>query len=228
MTRKLSVLLLTVFLAAEVYGQPRISVAGNSTIDLGTVYKTGSHIFHTFEIKNDGDKVLHINGVRPGCGCTVAFLSDSTVKPGQKSEIKVDFNPSEYSGEVSKDIYVVSNDPANHMMTLRLKMNIAYVLQAKPDFILFRNAVVGQADTMSLTLTNVSDETVKITGVETDRDELSFHFDNSTIKPGAIARIELYLLAKKGGTIPGEIIIKTTSKHQPTVPVKYFAGINGK
>ena len=219
-------ILLTCFLASTPYCQPKILVVGSSAIDAGTVYNTGSHIIRTFQIENAGDQPLRINQVRTSCGCTAALLSDSVVKPGLKSEIKVDFNPSGYSGDVTKYIYVMSNDPRDQMTTLQLKMNITYAIHSSPTFIIFENAKVGKADTISVTLTNTSDEDFRISKVETNSSVISAQVDKKFLKSGENARLVLYLIAQKIGALAGEFSIRTTSKFQPTLLIRYYAGVN--
>jgi hypothetical protein len=220
-------ILLIIFWAAG-YCQPKISVDSSSVIDAGTVYNTGDHLVRTFQITNTGDQPLLISQVRTSCGCTAALLSDSLIEPGHKSEIKVDFNPSGYVGDVTKYIYVMSNDPANQMTTLQLKMHISYALRSNPDFIIFPNPVVGKPDTSAVTLTNISNETVEITGVETNSEEISSHVDETSLKPNESTRLQLYLVGEKAGPFYGEIIVHTSSKLQPTLAVRYYGGVYQK
>jgi LEA14-like dessication related protein len=229
MTKKFIIpTLLTIISLTAVYSQPKLSVVGNSIIDLGNVYNTGSHILKTFQIKNTGDQPLHIKEVKTSCGCTAALLSDSLLKPLSKSKIKVDFNPMGYSGDVTKYIYVMSDDPKNQMATLQLKMHILYAVQSTPNFILFQNAKVGKPDTSSVTLTNNSNKMMRITGVETNAKEIASHFDGAIIKPGESTRLELYLVGEKVGPVAGSIIVNTTSRIQPTLTIRYYAGVNEK
>jgi len=226
MIRKLFMpILFMTFLVPPVYCQPKIKVVGSSVIDVGTVYNTGDHIVKIFKIENAGDQPLRINQVKTSCGCTAALLSDSLIKPGQISEIKVDFNPQGYSGSVTKYIYVMSTDPSNQMTTLQLKMNIAYALQSNPNYILFPNARVGIPDTSAITLTNNTGDIIKITGVETNANEISSSIDKKNLKPGESTRLQLYLIGKKNGPLYGEIVVHTSSHLQPTLAVRYYAGV---
>lgn len=221
-------IMLMTFLVSTVYCQPKIIVVGSSVADMGTVYNTGSHIIKTFQIENAGDQPLHINQVRTSCGCTAALLSDSLLEPGQKSEIKVDFNPSGYSGDVTKYIYVMSTDPSNQMTTLQLKMKISYALQSDPNFILFPNPKVGIPDTSAVTLTNNSGDAIEITGVEANVKEISSRVEDASLKPGQSTRLRLYLIGEKAGPLYGEIIVHTSSQLQPTLTIRYYGGVNPK
>ncbi len=208
------------------YSQPKLSVAGKSIIDLGNVYNTGRHILKTFQIENTGDQPLHIKGVKTSCGCTAALLSDSLVEPHGRSKIKVDFNPLGYSGDVTKYIYVTSDDPKNQMTTLQFKMHILYAVQSTPSFILFQNAKVGKPDTSGITLTNNTNKAIRITGVETGLKIISSNFNGATMKPGESTRLELYLVGEKAGPVAGSIVVNTTSKLQRTLAIRYYGVVN--
>jgi len=79
-------------------------------MDFGSV-EQGDVLNHIFKFKNTGDAPLLIKRVRTACGCTAALVSNRTVEPGEKGEIKVAFNTAGYSGEQRKYVYVESNDP---------------------------------------------------------------------------------------------------------------------
>jgi len=224
--KKLAVPIVFMISLSGAYCQPRIAVVGDSVIDAGNVYNTGSHILEAFVIKNVGNQPLRISGVRTSCGCTAAIPSDSTVQPDQQTQIKVDFNPSEYRGDVTKYVYVMTNDPTNQMTTLELKMHISYALQSTPDFILFQNATVGKPDTSAVNLTNTSDGVIEITKVETGSNEITSPTGVAILKPGESTRLELYLLPGKVGGFYGEISVDTDSKLQPRLAIRYYAGVN--
>jgi len=225
------VLFVSVFAITATYAQsekssgPKLSIVGSSVIDAGNIYNTGAKVEKTFQIRNSGDKTLHISQVKTSCGCTVASLADSVLAPGQAVDLKVDFNPMEYSGDVAKSIYVFSDDPANNMTTLELKMHISFALKAQPNFILFRDSKVGIQDSVAVILTNTSDEPFQITGVETESDRITGRVDSTSIKPGESVAAEIYLLSKEAGPVFGNVLIKTTSKLQSVLPIRYYASV---
>ncbi|MCJ7681123.1 MAG: DUF1573 domain-containing protein [Candidatus Aminicenantes bacterium] len=87
--------------------------------------KEGSSLTHTFKFENTGDDVLKIANVQTSCGCAAALVTKKSYKPGEKGEIKVTFNTRGYEGEVSKYIYIESNDPdqPNKMLTVKASIN---------------------------------------------------------------------------------------------------------
>ena len=87
--------------------------------------KEGDKLSHTFRFENSGDSVLKIINVQTSCGCAAALVTKKSYNPGEKGEIKVTFNTRGYEGEVSKYVYVESNDPSqpNKMLTIKASID---------------------------------------------------------------------------------------------------------
>lgn len=85
----------------------------------------GRSLTHTFRFENTGDAVLKIGNVQTSCGCAAALVSKKSYKPGEKGEIKVTLNTRGYEGEVSKYVYIESNDPdqPNKMLTIKASID---------------------------------------------------------------------------------------------------------
>src|SRR5262245_40837638 len=65
----------------------------------------------TFKYENKGDKQIHINQVRPSCGCTTANLKSNDVKPGEKGEVVATLKVGEgQSGQLTKTVTVETDD----------------------------------------------------------------------------------------------------------------------
>ncbi|HEY9166061.1 MAG TPA: DUF1573 domain-containing protein [Candidatus Kryptonia bacterium] len=223
---RLMIIVFIVAAAAQIsLSQPKLIAVGSGVIDAGSVYNTGKSVEVFFRLKNDGDKPVHISQVRTSCGCTAALLSDSVLAPGQKTSIKVDFNPTGYIGDVTKNIYVVSDDPSNHMLTLELHAHISYALQATPNFILFPNAKVGETDSAFVTLTNTSSGSMEILSVEPDRNEITSSFDRRVVVPGENVDLKLFVRGEKAEALSGIVQVKTTSELQPVLVLRYYAVI---
>ena len=94
-----------------------------STWNVGNI-KQGKSISHVFEFKNTGDSTLEIKKVRTTCGCTAALISKKEIKPGKSGEIKVTLNTRGYSGNLSKYVYVESNDPSQPTKQLTVMASI--------------------------------------------------------------------------------------------------------
>lgn len=87
--------------------------------DFGRI-KHGDKIEHDFVFNNSGKSDLVIRRVRSGCGCTAIEPQKTLLRPGESSSIKAVFNSRGFRGRQSKGITVISNDPANPNIVLRL------------------------------------------------------------------------------------------------------------
>ncbi|MGC8595116.1 MAG: DUF1573 domain-containing protein [Candidatus Kryptoniota bacterium] len=206
-------------------GQPKLTFVESATLDAGKIYQTGKPLVKTFLIKNIGNEPLRIYQVRTSCGCTAALLSDSVIAPNKIARLRVEFNPTGYIGEVTKYIYISSNDPSTQLATVTLKVYVAYALQPTPGYIMFSNPRVGKLDSSFVTLSNTSNKTIRIEKVESDSPYLSTKIGETILEPGKFTDLKIYILPKQQGPIIGNILIKTSSKDQPVLQIRYYAGV---
>jgi len=95
----------------------------NLNFEFGVI-KPGEKADHEYLFKNTGKSDLIIRKVTPSCGCTVATLKNSVIKPGESSGISASFNSTGKSGNQSKTITVITNDPTNQHLVLWIKGNV--------------------------------------------------------------------------------------------------------
>lgn len=104
--------------AVPTEGQAALSDSARSTTiewldpvvqDLGNIQK-GQVAEITWKFKNTGDKPLYITNVRAGCGCTTPDVPKEPIAPGAESMIKAKFNSENFTGHVTKDVYVEANN----------------------------------------------------------------------------------------------------------------------
>ncbi|MDI3525879.1 MAG: hypothetical protein PWR03_62 [Tenuifilum sp.] len=104
--------------AKELENAPRVEFNTNH-YDFGTV-KQGDPVKYDFIMKNSGKSDLIIRKIKASCGCTTATPSQKVLKPGESTNISASFRTSGYSGRQGKTITVITNDPKNPTMILRL------------------------------------------------------------------------------------------------------------
>ncbi len=80
----------------------------------------GKSVEHGFVFTNKGKSELVIRSVRSGCGFTEIDLQKEFLKPGESGTIKAVFNSRGLHGRQSRGITVISNDPANPSIVLRI------------------------------------------------------------------------------------------------------------
>jgi len=96
-----------------------------TTVDLGKMKGSTSKEVE-FKFTNTGKKDLILRHVRSTCGCTAVQqgIAGAGIKPGQSSSIKAVFSSGGYKGNVTKAIYVYTNDPKNSEVVLMLKADV--------------------------------------------------------------------------------------------------------
>ena len=87
--------------------------------NFGTL-RHGKSIEHKFVFTNRGRSDLIIRNVRSGCGCTAIEPQKTLLKPGESGSIKAVFNSRGFRGRQNRGITVISNDPANPSIVLRI------------------------------------------------------------------------------------------------------------
>jgi len=96
-----------------------------TTANLGKI-KGSSQYDVEFKLTNEGKRDLIIRHIRSTCGCTAVQQENQGIgiKPGESSSIKAVFNSGGYKGNVTKVIYVYTNDPKNSEVVLMLNADV--------------------------------------------------------------------------------------------------------
>lgn len=110
--------------------------------DLGKI-KVSQEKSAVFYLTNTGSKPLQLFNISSSCGCTVGQIEIETQKspefgmhsnsnwsallePGKEAKIHVIYRPyvMPVSGEVTRDVYLQTNDPENPKLTFTVKANV--------------------------------------------------------------------------------------------------------
>src|SRR5262249_22814339 len=124
--------------------RPRVKGAhirdSDTWFDWGAI-QNGATYQHAFVLHNDGDTPLHINRVRPSCGCmAIAFASD--IEAGGEGTLEVTINgPSLRPGKMLARAELTCNDVAGSPVVVILT---GRVLQ--PGEVVGANAAGAQID----------------------------------------------------------------------------------
>lgn len=81
---------------------------GETSFDFGAIQE-GAVITHVFAFTNTGKTPLIIEKAMASCGCTVPDWPRTPIAPGDKSEIKVEFNSRGKAGPQQKTITIYAN-----------------------------------------------------------------------------------------------------------------------
>lgn len=91
--------------------------------DFGKI-AAGSKQSCAFDFMNDGGKDLVIKSVYASCGCTTTAAENTTLQPGQASEIEVIYRAPFYGGKFKKRITVYTNDPQHPQIILWISSEV--------------------------------------------------------------------------------------------------------
>jgi hypothetical protein len=106
-------------------------------LELGTMQQNQS-VDKLVTIRNLGTLPLHIDEIRPDCGCTIAKLENSDLPPGGETQVNINFNSQRFEGEIEKIVHIYSNDPTYPIFELKIKVNVHV-----PIIVMPRNRQLG-------------------------------------------------------------------------------------
>lgn len=133
----------------------------SETCDLGSVVQ-GEQPDCLFRFGNAGGGDLRVHRVEPTCGCTTALLSAPLLGPGARGGISVVLDTTNFTGEVVKEVLVLSNDPARQSLTLRVKALVEPEIDFEPRTVAFDEVRAGIAAKQVVMLTNRRAEPVRV------------------------------------------------------------------
>ena len=88
--------------------------------DFGTI-TDGEVVEHTFRFTNTGTSDLVISSASASCGCTIPNWPKEPIAPGEKGEIKVEFNSNGKKDMVTKDITILANtNPVKTILQIKV------------------------------------------------------------------------------------------------------------
>lgn len=102
--------------------QPRITF--KEKVKSFSKVKEGTKLRHDFVFTNTGNAPLIIKRVTSSCGCMAALASEDKIMPGKEGKINAQFDTRGYFGQVTKQIYVESNDPGEPQIVLEIQADI--------------------------------------------------------------------------------------------------------
>jgi hypothetical protein len=182
--------------APSAFAAPDLQVE-TPTFNFGEIFQ-GEKVPHVFEFTNQGDEVLKIDRVRSSCGCTAVLVSEKNIPPGGKGELKANFDSARFRGNISKTIYIYSNDPVRPTMQLHIKGSVKEIVAVEPLQINFGKVEAGKPVTSTVVLRNQGKETLKLGKPHATAAELQVKMPEVDFASGAEVTLELKLTPKPG------------------------------
>lgn len=78
----------------------------------------------TFKITNEGNAELVIRKTSTTCGCTVSKPAKDRLAPGESTTLDVTYSSGTHSGQQTKGITLITNDPKTSSVRLNIKANV--------------------------------------------------------------------------------------------------------
>ena len=132
--------LFTLFLLANnAWAGPKITLPAGEEYNLGNL-EEGKIYQRGLSIKNSGEAPLEVKVVRATCGCTTIIYPKQKIEilPGSSIEARFTLNTEGMEGDVTKYIYIESNDPLRPLIKMKLAAQVKKSGQAiKERFLSF-------------------------------------------------------------------------------------------
>lgn len=169
--------------------QPRVEVA-EMEYDFGSIESEGEYR-HEFLVRNVGDAPLTLRIGDSSCRCTVLDFSQATLQPQEGVKIAIQFDAHEYFGPVSQHASLITNDPRNPRVVLKIKANVERSIRVVPAELVFSRIVRNQAATGEVRLVIFRRQPVTITNIgfaEVGEETLQFlELSHAPLTPAELA-----------------------------------------
>lgn len=129
-----------------------------------------------FTFKNAGTGMLKIEKIEKVCGCTLLSLDKTEYAPGETGTLGVKYLSDSQLGPTTKQLWVLSNDPANREVTLTINATIAAKVDCEPKAL---NLVLRQenAGCPTLRLVSIDNQPFAITHLTSTDNTITADFD---------------------------------------------------
>jgi hypothetical protein len=208
--------------AASMFSQAKIEIVGGSSFDFGEIY-LGGKVEKKLGIKNVGKDTLVIGQVQPSCGCTAALMSENKIAPNKTATLNIGFDSKGFNGKVHKSISISSNDSTNKTLNVTFTATIITVLSTDPQFIYFQNTKLDSTVSTKIKITNNMQEAVEIKSFEHKIQGLKLEIMQRKLMPKESTEISVTYTPTSEGMAQADVIINTSSKKQPKIPLRFFA-----
>lgn len=197
---------------------PRL-VVDNIKFDFGQVYQ-GARVDHIYRIQNIGDAPLNIEKVRSSCGCTAALLSAARLAPGEAGEVKVSFDSTRFKGEVTKAVYLYTDDPDHREVYLNLRGEVLARLVADPPQLVLVSLSPGVERTATVVIANQSQEPLELEAPTSTIADVKAILAKSSLAPGETTQMTVTVLPKDGTTrFSGYVFVRGSGPQAPELRI---------
>ena len=215
--RLVAVVVLACAIARAEDGVPR-AVVEAPVHDFGQVER-GVPIDHVFKVKNTGTGWMRIDHVKGTCACTVGTTTGEPIPPGGEAWVTMRLETNELAGRTTKTATVYTNDPAAPTLPVTLTGTVLSDLVLKPVPLYVGHVRSGATVRREITVApGRPNGTATVTAVETTSARLKAWVEPAVGAEGQ--RVVVEVRTDQPGRFTDEIVLKTTSAVEPSMPVK--------
>lgn len=155
--------------------------------DFGIVHPS-STIEHVFVIHSEGEAPLELHRGETSCTCTMSSFDEMVIPPGSAARVTVGMKAKgKKDGPFAESALVLTNDPENEVIQLRITGRILRRIAASPEQLLLGSKVRGELRTVSTTVYSQVWEDFEITEVHPTDPE--FRWEISEAEPEALEEL---------------------------------------
>ena len=92
----------------------------------------------SFEVTNEGEKVVRIARVKSNCGCTNTILNKKILPPDESAEIVAIFSRGKRQGFNRNRLQVYLDSQADAVVTLKMNVQIPALIEAQPQIVFWK------------------------------------------------------------------------------------------
>ncbi|MDR0927638.1 MAG: DUF1573 domain-containing protein [Ignavibacteria bacterium] len=189
--------------------QPKINVP-NTNVDFGKQSYQNTPQKTTIIIKNTGTDTLHIEDVRPGCGCTVADANyKKNLATGDSTTVGVTLDIKNFSGKVSKHLDIKSNDQDAPSYRVMLNVDVQRPFELRPKYLSFDRVFVDEQSDAEINIVNTSGSDAVVKSVTSDNAAITVNLKkDDVLKKGESYKLVATALTDKRGSLRSKITIE--------------------
>lgn len=215
----------------------------NSVLELGRMYDDVV-VERATKIRNEGDADLIITGVHTTCGCTVGRIGTTNitgaqhghirevVKPGESTELVVNFNPSGKLNAQSQRVTLTSNDPTQPNAVVEVRAFVEAVVRVDPMIVNLGDMSKGEIQSQVFTVIGRSPtfevERITITGADYMTGRVLGATDVTTPEGRFERHVDVELIIDGTGKpqrVAGNVMIRTNEERRRIVSVNVVGQI---
>lgn len=186
--RRILTIILTLFAACSAFGQestksaeqiaeaPKGLIFNSEEWDFGRINEVDGPVSHTFCFTNPYDHPITIERVYTSCGCTNTDYSRRAIKPNEKGNFTIEFDPEGREGRFDKKVTIVYNQGQDRTI-LRVKgkvigrprsvadlypQDLGCGVRADSNYKAFGNIAQDKTRSMTIALINTLDHTTSL------------------------------------------------------------------